>query len=257
MRYAVTSNEMKQYDRNTSQVFGVPTEILMERASLGVCEVIDEHVTRKQITRRCRALVFAGVGNNGGDGACVARLLKQRGYAVNLCVVGDPTKCSDLLIKQLKICGAYQIATDTFSNIRDNKSVADWDIIVDAMFGIGLSRNLMGTYEEAVAYINDCKKERLDDTFVVSVDIPSGINADNGKVMGTAVMADATVTFNQVKLGHILYPGCEYAGELVVKDAGITEDSFCGKEPSCFYYDEEVRALLPERKKDANAAFTA
>ncbi|MBR4832672.1 MAG: NAD(P)H-hydrate dehydratase [Butyrivibrio sp.] len=252
MKYAVTSSEMRQYDRNTSQVFGVSTEILMERASLGVAEEIDRYIGEKNITRKCRALVFAGVGNNGGDGACVARLLKQRGYAVNLCVVGDPIKCSDLLLTQLKICGNYQIPTDTFSNIRDNKSFADWDIIVDAMFGIGLSRNLTGTYEEAVSYINDCKKERLDDVFVVSVDIPSGINADNGKIMGTAVMADETVTFNQVKLGHILYPGCEYAGNLVVKDAGITEDSFCGKEPACIFYDEDVKALLPERKKDAN-----
>ena len=252
MRYAVTSSEMKQYDRNTSQIFGVQTEILMERASLSVCDEVDRYADERKITRKRRALVFAGIGNNGGDGACIARLLKQRGYLVNLCVIGDPTKCSDLLLMQLKICGSYGITTDTFSNIRDNKSVAEWDIIVDALFGIGLSRNVTGTFEEAINYINDCKKERLDDMFVVSVDIPSGINADNGKVMGCAVMADSTVTFNQVKIGHLLYPGCEYTGKLIVKDAGITDESFLTKEPTCFWYDDEVKDLLPERKKDSN-----
>lgn len=252
MRYAVSSSEMKQYDRNTSEAFGISTDILMERASLAVCDEIDRYITDKKITRKCRVLVFAGVGNNGGDGACIARLLKQRGYLVNLCIIGDPTKCTDLLIKQLKICASYGITPDTFSNIRDNKSVSDWDIIVDAMFGIGLSRPVIGSYEEAISYINDSKKERLDGLYVVSVDIPSGINADNGRVMGCAVMADTTVTFNQVKIGHLLYPGCEYIGNLLVRDAGITQESFCGKEPTYIWYDDEVRALLPERKRDSN-----
>ncbi|SFU77604.1 NAD(P)H-hydrate dehydratase [Butyrivibrio sp. M55] len=252
MKYAVTSDEMKRYDRNTSEVFGVSTEILMERASLCVADEIEKHISSKNADRKYTALVFAGVGNNGGDGVCTARLLKQRGIRVKLVVVGDMTKCSDLCLKQLKIAANYGINADTFSNIRDNKSPAEWDIIVDALFGIGISRNITGSYAEVIDYINDCKKDRGDDLFVVSVDIPSGINADDGRICSLCVKADETVTFNCVKLGHILYPGCEYTGKLVVGDAGITKESFCGNTPEYFFYDEKVTALLPERKKYSN-----
>ena len=252
MRFAVTSQEMKIYDRNTSEQFGVATEVLMERASLAVADVVDEWRNRRKARRTYKVLVMAGVGNNGGDGVCVGRLLKQRGYHVSLCVVGDPTKCSDLLLKQLSIAEKYGIHKDTFSIIRDNKSEADFDIIVDGLFGIGLTRPVMGDFLDAVNYINSCKRQRDADLFLVSIDIASGISADDGHVCGAAVRADATVTFNQAKLGHILYPGCEYAGQLMIRDVGITQESFLGKEPGAVYYDGDAIALLPERNPSGN-----
>jgi NAD(P)H-hydrate epimerase len=252
MKYAVTSQEMRIYDRNTSDIFGIAGDVLMERASLKVVDRIEDWIKERQCERRYRAVIFAGIGNNGGDGAVVARLLKQRGYLVTLVVVGDPTKTSDLLLKQLKICERYGIITDTFSNVRGNLCSMEWDIIVDALFGIGLSRNVTGTYKDVIDYIASCKEAKKSDLLVASIDIPSGINADNGQILGTAVKADFTVTFNHVKLGEILYPGCEYVGQLFVEDAGITNDSFCGKEPAAFYFNEKVTALLPTRKKDAN-----
>ena len=252
MKYAVSSREMQSYDKNTSEYFGVPSLVLMERASLQVVSRIMNWVSDRVTNRRYKAVVFCGVGNNGGDGACIARLLKQRGIVVTVCVIGDYTKCTGQLLTQLKILEKYGVNTDTFSHIRDNKSSAEWDIIVDALFGIGLSRNLSGDYAGAVDYINTCKRERDRDLLVTSVDIASGINADNGKVCGCAVKADMTVTFNQTKLGQILYPGCEYTGKLFVEDAGITDESFLGKEPQFFYYDESVEKLLPPRKRDSN-----
>ncbi|MBP3818286.1 MAG: NAD(P)H-hydrate epimerase, partial [Butyrivibrio sp.] len=154
MKYAVSSQEMKIYDRNTSEVFGISSEVLMERASLKVVEKIDLWAKERQCQRRYRALIFAGVGNNGGDGAVIARLLKQKGYLVTLVVVGDPTKMSDLLLKQLKTCEKYGITTDTFSNVTGNLYSLEWDIIIDALFGIGLSRNITGSFLKAVEYIN-------------------------------------------------------------------------------------------------------
>ncbi|MCR5556120.1 MAG: NAD(P)H-hydrate dehydratase [Butyrivibrio sp.] len=252
MKYAVTSSEMKIYDRNTSEYFGVPSQVLMERASLKTTEHILKWIKTRNCDRKYKALVVCGVGNNGGDGACIARLLKLQGILVNICIVGDYTRCSDLLLKQLDILGKYGTKTDTFSNIRDNKSSFEWDIIVDAMFGIGLSRPVTGDYADAVDYINSCKKDKGGDVLVVSVDIPSGINADNGLVCQKAVNADVTVTFNHAKIGQLLYPGYEYTGKLIIEDAGITNESFLDKEPRAFYYDEDIRSLLPLRKADAN-----
>ena len=252
MRYALTGSEMKICDRNTTEYFGIDSAILMERASLKVCDRIDEWKGTRCCEKLMNVLVICGVGNNGGDGACIARLLQQRGYRVRICVLGDYTKCTDLLLKQLKILEKYKLTTDTFSNIRDNKNAAQWDIIVDAMFGIGLSRPVTGDYKEAVCFINQQKTARKDNLFVVSVDMPSGINADNGEICQCAVKADATVTFNHVKIGQILYPGCEHTGKLYVEDAGITGESFLGKEPGAFFYNDDIKKLLPKRRSDSN-----
>ncbi len=243
---------MKLCDRNTSEYFGLDSMVLMERASLAVADNVDSFRDERGAVRQYSVLVLAGCGNNGGDGVCAARLLKQRGYKVTLSVLGDMTKASDLLVRQLDIAGRYGIRVDTFSNIRDNKKGSDFDIIVDALFGIGLSRPLTGAYLDAVAFINNCKKERDSDLFVISVDMPSGISADTGEVCAGAVRADTTVTFNHVKLGQIMYPGCEYTGRLVVSDVGITSESFMGKEPETVYYDGDVAALIPKRKRDSN-----
>ncbi len=252
MKYAVSSQEMKIYDRNTSDHYGVEPVVLMERAALSVCECIDSFRKNRMGNRKYRVLVLAGTGNNGGDGVCVGRILSQRGYDVSICVVGDPTKSSDLLLRELRIASAYGMNVDTFSHISGNKKGGEFDIIVDSLFGIGLSRPLMGDALTAVRYINSCKEEMKDDIFVISVDIPSGINADSGEVMADAVKADKTVTFNFVKLGHILYPGCEYLGDLVVSDVGITKESFLGREPGYIYYEGGAEGLLPKRARDGN-----
>ncbi len=252
MRYALSSQEMKVIDRNTSEVFGIDTGILMERASLEVVREIESWKQKRNAQRQYRVLVLSGVGNNGGDGVCIGRILKTRGYRVTQCIIGDPTKATDLLLKQLKISEKYGVPTETFLSVRETKNGYDYDIIVDALFGIGLTRPLLGDALEAVNYVNRCKKEMGTDLLLVSVDMPSGVSADTGQVLEAAVRADVTVTFNQVKIGQVLYPGCEYCGELKIADAGITDESFLGKEPLIEYYDGDALFLLPERRKDSN-----
>ena len=252
MKYVVTSQEMKIYDRNTSEHFGVDTAVLMERASLAVADEVVKWTTQRGVDRRYRVLILSGVGNNGGDAVCAGRLLAQRGFVVSICLVGDVTKCSDLLLKQLSISEKYGIVRSTFPGTCSIERSYEYDIIVDGLFGIGLSRPLTGDYLDAVKFVNECKQERREDLFVISVDIASGINADTGAVMNDAVKADETVTFNHVKLGHIMYPGYEYTGKLIIKDVGITDDSFLGREPGAVYYDGEAKDLLPHRLPDSN-----
>lgn len=253
MEYAVTSSEMKSYDRNTSEFFGVDSAVLMERASLCVADEIDRWRSERNAHRKFKVLVLAGYGNNGGDGICIARLLFQRGYTVLICMVGDATGASDLVLKQLSIAEKYNIPKSNFPGVCRDDRIPEFDIIVDAIFGIGLSRPVSGDQRLAVEYITKCKDERKEDLFVVSVDIPTGISADTGKVMGCAVRADMTVTFNRVKIGQIMYPGCEYTGQLLVRDAGITDESFLGKEPSAFFYNNaDAKELLENRRKDSN-----
>jgi NAD(P)H-hydrate epimerase len=105
---------------------------------------------------------------------------------------------------------------------------------------------------DASNLMNGCKRLRAEDMLLVSIDMPSGISADDGHMCGIAVKADATVTFNQVKIGHLMHPGYEYAGKLIIKDVGITDESFLGKEPSAFYYDGEANDILPERDPSGN-----
>ena len=128
----------------------------------------------------------------------------------------------------------------------------EWDIIVDALLGIGISRDLEGDYEKAVSYINDFHNSKKGSCLVISVDIPSGIDADSGRVCKIAVRADKTVTFNYAKLGHILFPGNDYVGRLYVEDVGITVDGFLGTRPNGFFFDETPDVLLSPRRKDGN-----
>ncbi len=229
-RYLVSSGEMKRYDRNTTEHFGVPSMVLMERAALAAAE---------EIKKRCgggkRVLVAAGCGNNGGDGIAVGRLLMQDGYAVEVWLAGEREKCGKETAAQLEIIEKYGCPVQ--SKIGDG----EYDIIVDALFGIGLSRNLEGIYAQAAEEIN------RRDAFVCAVDIPSGIHTDTGAVMGTAVKADLTVTFAFEKLGHILYPGCQYAGEVVCRQIGITEESFLGERPKMYTGQGAACLWLPDR----------
>ncbi|WMC92458.1 NAD(P)H-hydrate dehydratase [Kineothrix sp. MB12-C1] len=241
-RYFVSSKEMKQYDMVTIEYFQVPSMVLMERAALAVVEEVE-----KRFLSGSKVLIVAGSGNNGGDGIAIGRILMQRGYEVDFTLIGDRDRCSEQTSVQLTIIEKYECPLQ--AKIGDG----EYDIIIDALFGIGLSKDVSGIYAESIEKVNSLGG------FVFAVDIPSGISADTGEVKETAVKADVTVTFAYEKIGHIFYPGCEYCGEVVCKDIGITKESFRGKEPLVYSYaiDYEKKArlmthLLPERKKSGN-----
>ncbi|HJC24114.1 MAG TPA: NAD(P)H-hydrate dehydratase [Candidatus Eisenbergiella merdavium] len=248
MEYLVTAAEMKECDRNTIEGFGIPSLVLMERAALACADEIRREVGR-EICREARGegtlrgkrtLIAAGCGNNGGDGFAVGRLLMQEGFPVDFWLVGERERCSPETRIQLSILENYGC------RILNHVPDGEYDIIVDALFGIGLSRAPKGRYADAVEYINQSG------AFVLSVDIPSGVGADTGGVYGCAVRADVTVTFAFLKRGLVLYPGAACAGRVVTAQIGITQESFCGKPPSAFTFGQGEAPPLPRRDPNGN-----
>lgn len=204
MQYILNCGQMKEADRYTIEEIGIPSLVLMERAALSVVEEMEQEGRGLG-----KILVVCGTGNNGGDGWAIARLLHLKGYKVFVECVGNPEKMTAETRMQYKIAGNYQIP------VVNNPEYGEYTTIVDALFGVGLSRPIEGEYKSKIEEINGCG------AFIWSVDIPSGIDGDTGKVMGTAVRADATVTFAFAKIGHVRYPGRVHAGRLRVKDIGI------------------------------------
>jgi len=239
MRYALKAEEMKACDKDTIERIGLPSMVLMERAAMSVLNTLEG----LELCPR-RVLVVAGTGNNGGDGLAVGRLLAQRGVEVTFYIEGNPERMTKETRLQRKI-----LENSGFS-IQSKFEIMEYDMVIDALFGIGLSGEIAGSCRTAVEQINLLGKRGA---VVCSLDIPSGVCADDGRVLGCGVRADITVAFAFAKRGHLLYPGREFTGRLFVKDIGITEKSFLGKSPSAFYYErEDLSALLPERKKAGN-----
>lgn len=235
MKYAVNSKEMKLIDDYTIRVLNIPQIELMERAANQVVDVL-----MSRIKKTDRILVVCGSGNNGGDGIAAGRILYKQGYHVAILFIGDEDKASDGFRTQMSITRNLGIPTE------NHDKLDEYNIIIDAIFGVGLSRPVEGVYEEIIHKINAAN------CTVFSVDIPSGISADNGKVMNAAVKADFTVTFGHQKLGLILYPGTDYAGEVNVADIGFPEEATYQVKPEMVYYEPEDLKKLPARKNYSN-----
>lgn len=237
MRYLVSAAEMRRYDSNTIEKTGIPGCVLMERAALAAADLV-----RKQCGGESgkRVLIMAGMGNNGGDGLAVGRLLAEKGYPVEVWSVGNPEKSSPQRREQRKILESYRVEHT------ESPKRQEYDIIIDALFGVGLSREIEGEAAEAIGLFNALRGWKL------ALDIPSGIDSDTGAVRGCAVRADATVAFGFCKRGAVFYPGCEYAGKIRIADIGISERSFYGEAPEMYAYDGPAAELLPGRSGNGN-----
>lgn len=239
MSYAVTAQEMKQYDRNTIEHYGIPSPVLMERAALAVFG----RITSRFKPECGKIIILCGAGNNGGDGFALARLLYLAGYCVEYLFPMDADKMTPETKAQYRAVQAYGIPQSP--RIDDTK--ASYAVIVDALFGIGLTRPIEGVLFDLL------KKANYSKAYKIAVDIPSGISADTGAVLGGAFCADETVTFGFAKIGHLLYPGAEHTGALTVADIGINRHSFLGKEPQGRYLSgQDARQRLLERKPYSN-----
>ncbi len=225
----LTAQQMREMDRLTVERCGIPYATLMETAGARVAEAIIEYygpVSGKSFA------VYCGKGNNGGDGAVVARLLWMRGAIVDVLLFGEIEKTKDEartnfeIVRQLAAtdsatCGKgalsfTQIASDDADLFKASQ------FIIDALFGTGLTKPAEGIYARAIEAINE--SHRLLRTTVIAVDIPSGLSSDAAQPIGPHVEADLTVSFTAPKIGNVLPPACYASGRLIVAPIGTPDE---------------------------------
>lgn len=204
---ASSVSEMRELDRRAIEEFGISAQLLMENAGQAVYFAL---LSNSGVRGR-RFVVFCGVGNNGGDGLVVARKLHSGGGTVKAFVLGDPGRFKGAAKTNFDIVSRLPIEVRRIQSAEEVKAeVAHCNSIVDAILGTGLTQEVTGLYADVIELINGSGKR------VYSVDIPSGVHGDTGKVMGAAVRADVTVTFGLPKMGNMLFPGCALGGKLYV-----------------------------------------
>ena len=212
----LTSEQMRNIDKRTTESFGIPSIVLMENAALAVIDAIQAHYPNVD-----RAAVFCGTGQNGGDGFAIARHLENRGVVPVIFIVGDRAKLTgdaqtNLLTCERLASPIYDVTdADHVEDVLVRASYAD--IVIDAIFGTGLDRAPAGVHAEVIRAIAELRLP------VVAVDLPSGANASSNEVFEPCVQAEVTVTFAAPKLCHVFEPAATYCGEVIVADISIPE----------------------------------
>ena len=211
MKEVVSCERMKQLDAYTIEKRGIPSCVLMERAALKTVEEMEKVFHKKNTEEKILCVCVSG--NNGGDGIAIARILFLHGYQAEIYVAGNHSSFTHETSRQLSIASNYHVP------VVNNPQWREYTTIVDAVFGVGLARPVMGKYKELIETMNRMT------AWKVAVDIPSGVNGDTGAVMGAAFEADLTVTFGFLKAGLCLYPGRKNAGRTVLADIGVYGES--------------------------------
>ncbi len=236
MRYLPNGTQMSSADKFTIEETGIPSLVLMERAALKTVEMM--HANGIDTSR---PMVVCGSGNNGGDGFAIARLLSEEGAEAQILFAGKESSLSRECGVQKKI--AENLGISIITEIPDR----EYTVIIDAVFGVGLSREISGKYKDIISWMNERKCQK------VAVDIPSGVSSATGKILGTAFYADLTVAMACVKVGCEMYPGKYCSGKTVAVPIGIDPKFFSADEAVCVTYDCcDIPELLPARKPDSH-----
>lgn len=233
--YVCTAEQMRTIDRIASEKYGIPSIVLMENAASACVREI-EHFNSFTI--------LCGKGNNGGDGMAIARMLINKGKNVKIYAVLGTEFLNDALINYdiLKKIGA-EVKTD-LSELE--KDLLTADCVIDAIFGTGTRGEIRELVRGVIESVNRYGK------FVLSVDVPSGINSDTGEA-GVAVRADKTITFAGYKRGLFLFPGAELAGEVVLADISIPRAAYGEANVTVKTLTEEyIRKIMPKRRENSH-----
>lgn len=250
--YLVTASEMQEMDRQTIESFGIPGRVLMEAAGRGASEFFVEMFPD---IARVKVGILAGRGNNGGDGFVVARCLASRDVNVTVYLLADPSRLAGDAVANFDLLAPMGVAvvalpdSNTLADAKD--SMRDKDLWIDALLGTGLKSDVRGFYREAIDFINSLDKA------VLSVDIPSGLNADTGQPCGSCIRASATATFAFAKIGHYQYPGAELTGNLKIIDIGIPPHIVEAVGPRQFLVTPaDIRGYIKARSQDTHKGRT-
>lgn len=248
LRYIVTGEEMQAIDSYSIEEIGIPSMVLMERAAMAVTQVLMEYMEELELTVQPQILVVTEGGNNGGDGLAVARMLFDLGCQVTVYQIGGIKKETEQYHQQKQILQRLNIPVYTGVTQED---IQEWkkprfDVVIDAIFGVGLKREIESPQKEIIDAMNQLGGLKC------AIDIPSGINSTTGLVLGTAFRADVTITFGCEKTGQLLGQGPEYCGDILVADIGFPKQAFQVREPGCYCYEDIDLEKLPERKKTGN-----
>ena len=237
MQLWVNAAQMKAADQYTIQKLGVPSLELMEHAAQACVQVLEDE--KFDLSHVC---VVCGSGNNGGDGFAIARILQNNRYSVETFCVGNPEHYTEETQEQmyrLQECGGKI----TYGMPQEDS----YSVIIDAVFGVGLSRKVEGRYRQVIEQMNRMRGTKF------AVDIPSGLSATTGCILGCAFKADYTVTFQLKKIGLELSQGRTMAGKVIVPDIGISTDSICEDQEIVRTAGKDIyRKMLPDRPEDSN-----
>jgi len=243
-----TSAQMKAIDARAIHEVGVPGVVLMENAGLRVVELIEAKFNR---LRGLRVVVLCGRGNNGGDGFVIARHLVHAGALVHVYATASAEEFVGDAAIQRKICEKEALPVSDLTQGGEMEKLVQMversELVVDALLGTGLTGAPRGTVSAVIEQLATCPAP------IVAVDVPSGVESDSGRVSGAAVRAQWTVTFGLPKVGLLIHPGCQFAGEVWLGEIGIPPSVIEEAELACnLITGEEVAAMLPCRAPDAH-----
>ncbi|HEY4423339.1 MAG TPA: NAD(P)H-hydrate dehydratase [Pyrinomonadaceae bacterium] len=263
MQPVLSAEQIREIDRLTVENYHTPSLLLMEAASSACMEAIRTRLDADLADRK--ALILCGKGNNGGDGAALARSMSRAGMHCSVVLFGKLSETSadartnfDAVARLASFEAGSPESPSPLTFI-ECESVAAWeqmakprrayDVIVDGLFGTGLTRPLEGVYLKVIEHLAMLReaRERVSGVcpLFFSIDIPSGLNADKANPIGPAVKADLTVTFTAAKAANVLPPACEFGGELIVADIGSPSSLIAAAKPRVFVTEaEDARAWL-------------
>ncbi len=251
--YLVTADEMQKMDKDTIETFGIPGRVLMENAGRGAFDML---MRQFPDIVPGKVGVIAGRGNNGGDAFVVARYLAEKNVTTTVFLLSAREKLKGdadanfALVEKLARKHAHLTITempDEEAFDRHKTAMLHHDLFVDGVLGTGLTSDVKGFFRDVIEWLNQSGRP------VFSIDIPSGLDADTGRVCGVAVKADATATFAHAKAGHVLQPGKGHTGVLEVVDIGIPAYITEAYRPRLHLIEEgDITKLFPPRNSEAH-----
>jgi len=244
VRKLVTAEQMRETDRFAIQKLGIPGIVLMENAGRAVADQAERMIKKGGYGK---ILILCGKGNNGGDGFVAGRHLANRGFDVLCLLAGEKSEIRGDARTNLDIAESMGLPVSTISGKKTLLATGRPALIIDALLGTGFSGKVGGALLNAIRWIN------ASDAPVLSIDVPSGLNCDDGTFNPECVQADATVTLAEIKRGCVLPPGREKSGCLTVADIGIPRCMGGLPAGDTFLLQaEDIRSWLPERPPDAH-----